>query len=670
MPVVKIFFAAVLVLASASPVAAQTSESPAAISVEAGLGGYTAPDQPSQLAVTIASPVLISGRIRVTGSGIAVSRPIEVPADSEQRYDLTLPPLADGTRLTIEVVAGDGDRIARESVTIRHPGQSELVVGVLGAPELVDTLGRVRTVVTGRPVAAFPVPSDVTPPQLAVVDYLVVGRGGEDGLDTALAWARGGGAVVIDASLASDVGDTVPMGIEGVSRSRDAAGTVVVVDALASRSDADWAQILRPVPLDLSNTAGWQFTDQNALLRAASEAGSRQVPSIPWLLAAIVAFAVVVGPVNFFVLSRLKKRDWAWVTIPVLSVVAVVGFWVAGRQRIAGTNLTHASVVVDDGALVARSAVMVAAGVAGERRLHFDEGSIFPEPSLFGATTTELRLEGEGTATLELDQLGFTGVGILHTDSRFTSPAVSVVDGQLTVDNRSPLDFWGWGAIAAGSSSVAGGELAAGSSGSVAVPRGGREFGITFIESLINRHSLWEDPARSNSLWPLSEVLWTVTDNDTIYFIGITDDYQPGISLSDGQAPVPGPTLVLIEAGTVDAGSNDSATASVVGLGFVNWMDWGVQRVVSTDEMTVRFRLPDPALTVRLTNEQRFGIALAEYEAWNWEMAAFEPFEIESPVPPGAISPDGEVYVRLVGQNEFGDNPMSPNDLALVWEES
>src|SRR5690606_41648974 len=125
MPVVKIFVAAVLVLASASPVAAQTSESPAAISVEAGLGGYTAPDQPSQLAVTIASPVLISGRIRVTGSGIAVSRPIEVPADSEQRYDLTLPPLADGTRLTIEVVAGDGDRIARESVTIRPPGQSE-----------------------------------------------------------------------------------------------------------------------------------------------------------------------------------------------------------------------------------------------------------------------------------------------------------------------------------------------------------------------------------------------------------------------------------------------------------------------------------------------------------------------------------------------------------------
>ena len=50
--------------------------------------------------------------------------------------------------------------------------------------------------------------------------------------------------------------------------------------------------------------------------------------------------------------------------------------------------------------------------------------------------------------------------------------------------------------------------------------------------------------------------------------------------------------------------------------------------------------------------------------------AAFEPFEIQNPLPPQAVSPDGEVYVRLVGQNEFGDNPMSPNDLSLVWEAS
>ena len=140
--------------------------------------------------------------------------------------------------------------------------------------------------------------------------------------------------------------------------------------------------------------------------------------------------------------------------------------------------------------------------------------------------------------------------------------------------------------------------------------------------------------------------------------------------MADGPADLSGPTLVLIEAGMVDSGSATSAPASVVGVGFINWLDWGVQRVVSTDQMTVRFRLPDPQLSVRLVNEQRFGMAPAAYEAWNWEAAAFEPFEIQNPLPPQAVSPDGEVYVRLVGQNEFGDNPMSPNDLSLVWEAS
>ena len=40
------------------------------------------------------------------------------------------------------------------------------------------------------------------------------------------------------------------------------------------------------------------------------------------------------------------------------------------------------------------------------------------------------------------------------------------------------------------------------------------------------------------------------------------------------------------------------------------------------------------------------------------------------PLPPQAVSPDGEVYVRLIGENQFGDNPMSPADLSLVWEAS
>ena len=69
--------------------------------------------------------------------------------------------------------------------------------------------------VTGRPVLAFAVSDDITP-STRVVDYLVIGRGGEAALEAA--WVGGRrGAVVVDASLAPSI-NTVPMGPDGVSR--------------------------------------------------------------------------------------------------------------------------------------------------------------------------------------------------------------------------------------------------------------------------------------------------------------------------------------------------------------------------------------------------------------------------------------------------------------------
>src|SRR5690606_39709446 len=105
MPVVRIFLVAALVVVPAlashtqstdalstrpghPAVAAQTSQAPSGpdLSVEVGLGGYSPPDQPTQISVTISSPLLISGRMRVSGAGISVSRPIAVPAGSAHRH--------------------------------------------------------------------------------------------------------------------------------------------------------------------------------------------------------------------------------------------------------------------------------------------------------------------------------------------------------------------------------------------------------------------------------------------------------------------------------------------------------------------------------------------------------------------------------------------------------
>lgn len=672
------FIAAVLFLVAAWPgaaladVEAQTGTS---LEVTVGLGGFSPPDRPAEVAATISTPVLVSGRIRVRSADVSVSRPVEVPAGGSQTYLLTVPPLGDGIRLTVELLDQGGDVVVSEAVTLRTPSREELTVGVLGGEDLVASLGRVRSLVTDTPVSAITIPADTPVSSWDVLDYLVLGREASDQGGPALEWAASGGRVVIDSSLEiSSVEGFRPTGVDGVMTGTIGSGEVVVVDSLSSRSADDWTAILRPTPLDLSMSPEFGFGDQGSLIQAASEAGTRQVPTLPWLLFAILGFALVVGPVNFIVLSRLDKRDWAWVTIPVLSVVAVVGFWVAGRQRITGTDLTHASIVIQEGSIRARSAVLVTAGAAGERRLAFEDGlRVFPERSIFGTGGSELRLDGAGSARVDLAQLGFTGVGVEATSAGIDLPRVALEGGAVVVDNASGLNFWGWGVAAGSSSTVSPADLNAGETSrlDLPAPRAG-EFTFSFIEALMNQRRLWEDPVRSNSLWPLSQPLVSEMDANGIYFVGLTDDYRPPVRVEGEAGEFPGPTVVLVKVGDLSAPGTDAdvgqATGTLVDAGFVNWVEPGAPQIIATDEMTVRFRLPDPLPAARLENDQRFGVAPAAYEGWHWDRGEFVEIAPDDMLAPELISEDGLVFVRLHGANEFGDNPMSVTDLRLEWE--
>lgn len=50
-------------------------------------------------------------------------------------------------------------------------------------------------------------------------------------------------------------------------------------------------------------------------------------PSTRLLGLALLGYLVVIGPVNYIVLKRLDRRDWAWVTVPVIAVLVTAGIW-------------------------------------------------------------------------------------------------------------------------------------------------------------------------------------------------------------------------------------------------------------------------------------------------------------------------------------------------------
>jgi hypothetical protein len=70
------------------------------------------------------------------------------------------------------------------------------------------------------------------------------------------------------------------------------------------------------------------------------------LPSIEGLLLLLLGYILLIGPVNYLVLRRLDRREWAWVTMPLL----VVGFTVAAFAI--GFVLRGTDVIVNQIALV------------------------------------------------------------------------------------------------------------------------------------------------------------------------------------------------------------------------------------------------------------------------------------------------------------------------------
>ncbi|MBI1292592.1 hypothetical protein GC173_15345 [bacterium] len=59
--------------------------------------------------------------------------------------------------------------------------------------------------------------------------------------------------------------------------------------------------------------------------------GAGRAPSPLVMILICLAYAITVGPINFLVLSRMKKMDWAWFTLPAIVVVFFVLIFLVGR---------------------------------------------------------------------------------------------------------------------------------------------------------------------------------------------------------------------------------------------------------------------------------------------------------------------------------------------------
>jgi hypothetical protein len=98
--------------------------------------------------------------------------------------------------------------------------------------------------------------------------------------------------------------------------------------------------------LPARSSDGVQLSDDSQLLQAVYQLPLLALPPTSGLLILIGAYIVIIGPINYFVLKRIDRRELAWITMPVL----VLGFTAASFGY--GFLLRGADVVVNEVAIV------------------------------------------------------------------------------------------------------------------------------------------------------------------------------------------------------------------------------------------------------------------------------------------------------------------------------
>ena len=340
--------------------------------------------------------------------GTRFSQTVDLPRGAEKR--IVLPVVADsfGAEATLALLEGDR-AVMRERVRYNQVDSNTLVVGVLSdegnvLPEVAglrNPLGSPTTLVRLEP-AALPERWEL----LQSLDVLFVHgtdtTAWNDAQRGAVArWVAGGGRLVVGgdrATTAAGIGAVLPAQVDPATRDlplaglreqtgwtpREAGATVKALglrlepDAEVVVATAEGAPLIagrahgrglvlqaafdlaalsaqgNPVPLwerllpRFDVPPQWQLLRSNAqwVLREALALPALRLPSIWTILGFLALYIGLVGPVNYLLLRRFDRREWAYLTVPLTVALFTAGAYGLGAAGRGGAPMATALTVV------------------------------------------------------------------------------------------------------------------------------------------------------------------------------------------------------------------------------------------------------------------------------------------------------------------------------------
>jgi hypothetical protein len=368
------------------------------------------------------------------GANLMVTRDVDLPTQSRREVFLYIPTESFLSALQVTLSDGKTD-LATASARVVQAAAGDLIYGVLaGSPSSFNLLSSIKPA-TGAAYVAQLETADLPPVGFAwqTLDVLVVSDVDTGVFSpeqrTALAeWVAAGGRLIVGGGptwqkTAAGLGTVLPLAPSGTQTLTDTSALAAFAAFSAPTGPAVAATgSLAPDAVTLLNAGGlpllvtrhsgfgqvlflavdpsfdplknWSGLEgmYRGLLSGTAQrpnwaAGLRnwysardainalpglQLPSALEILAFLGVYILAVGPINYLILRRFKRRELAWVTIPALVVVFSAGAYFTGYQVRGGQASLHRLAVVQVWPNADQARVDGLVGVFSPRRTEYD----------------------------------------------------------------------------------------------------------------------------------------------------------------------------------------------------------------------------------------------------------------------------------------------------------
>lgn len=479
-------YAAAMVLIG-SGVAGTTStvaQAATTLDVQVGYGGSFYPGRPVRVRITVTADRLVRGTLEVRmaqgPAQVVLSRPVEVPGGSDKQFVVAMPDAGvffggPGANASAEVsLRQDGDEIASGRGSAQWTVDGELVGVLPGAGAAGSFPESVGLAIDAGAARLSPIDQlDLDEPgALGALDMLAVdqnelGSLGPDARQAVLDWVSDGGRLLVVAPTGTEVAGLPAAWQPGAGgRAQAEQGDVVALGGERS----SWFRALLPTPTRSAMEDGGQmlrgFGGVPASTIIAQDAGLR-LARLGWLIAFLIAYVVVVGPIAHIVLRRSNRALWFWFVVPALAALFTGGAWLVGRSLRSGATAAQTTIVElrPEGARATTWVGVVSRG-GGTVDIALPRGWVgrLSSSAVMTGETRPMRVNitGKGAVSrLELNAGEFglvSAAGPVAVDGTLEIDASSTEDGRVegTVRNTTTLALDGVRAFAGGASVVVG----------------------------------------------------------------------------------------------------------------------------------------------------------------------------------------------------------------------